>query len=395
MSSSSGPNWAPGYRHLTDAPPISLRYKARPEDFVVEELPARAPSGDGEFCWLYIEKRSLATIDAARRLADAFKMEPRRVGFAGRKDVRAVTRQWFSVHGVTPEAARDLPEAEDLRVLDAARSDSALRSGNLTGNRFRLKLDDVAEQDWSKIEAGLRALEGGVPNYFGEQRFGRQGNNHELGRALAMGEEERYLELFLSGESAASDELLRRSREGSWSERRKANELRCSLDPDRGAVAKQLARRPKDLSSLVRSIPKRTRKFHLSALQSYLFHLTLTARLDAGYDVRVGDRVRADRGFELVTGLPESRTPSGPLPGKKLAETEGEPRQLEEDALAPEAEIVSRLATLTGPLATPGTRRPYLVPVRELEVTPPVVSFVLPPGAYATTVLEELQKKHS
>src|SRR5436305_2597425 len=94
--------------------------KTVPEDFVVEELPAYPPSGDGAHTFLWIEKRALTTDEAIARIAGALGVEAREAGAAGMKDRQAVTRQWISLPNVDPDRARSLA-LDGVRVLEAAR----------------------------------------------------------------------------------------------------------------------------------------------------------------------------------------------------------------------------------------------------------------------------------
>ena len=402
-----GPPWAPGYLHRSaQVAPVSFRFKERPEDFLVDERAAEPPSGSGEHLWLRIEKRGLSTIEAARRLAIALEREPNQVGFAGRKDVRAVTRQWISVEGADPDRVRGL-ELEDVTVLEVERSERGLRMGALAGNRFEIVLRGLAADARARVEQVLAALvERGLPNYYGAQRFGFDGRTQDLGRCLLEGDELGYLQAYLTGEGPAALELLRRIREGTWAERRAAGELTPRLDAERAELARQLVRRPKHLGWLLRAVPKRTRRFQLSALQSVVFNRVVVARLavgglDAWWQ---GDLERQPdgRGWSAVPEArelaPIERSASGPLPGAGGPRPGGRALELEDAALAAEGLDLKSFAALPGPLRTPGTRRALRVPVQELELEfegdTARLAFSLPAGSYATTLLEELRKEH-
>ena len=151
-----------------------------PDDFSVDEHPAFDPSGEGEHLLLRIEKRGLNTNDVANDLARAMTVAPMDVSFAGLKDRHAVTRQWFSVR-----TTRDAPNvaAGGWRVLESARHIRKLRRGDLAGNSFCIRVRDLhgATDDLAERLELLRTR--GVPNYFGEQRFGRDGANVERARS--------------------------------------------------------------------------------------------------------------------------------------------------------------------------------------------------------------------
>ncbi|KQZ66134.1 MULTISPECIES: tRNA pseudouridine(13) synthase TruD [unclassified Lysobacter] len=180
----------PGLARAHGAPALRARIRSVAEDFQVEELPGFEPSGSGEHLLLTIEKRGMNTAFAAKRIAAWAGVGELAIGYAGLKDRHALTRQRFSVHlpkRVAPDLAA-LQEAsasgEGLRVLDSAWHAKKLPRGALAGNRFVLTLREL-EGDRAAIEARLQALAArGVPNYFGEQRFGRDGDN--VANALAM-----------------------------------------------------------------------------------------------------------------------------------------------------------------------------------------------------------------
>lgn len=189
---------------------LSARIRGVPEDFRVEEVDAFDASGSGEHLLLAIEKRGMNTAFVAKRIAEWAGVAESAIGYAGLKDRHAVTRQRFSVH-LPKKVAPDLAalSSPELRVLDAQWHSRKLPRGALAGNRFVLLLRDVqgARDD---IERRLQALAArGVPNYFGEQRFGRGGDN--VANALAMfgGRRERREQRTLLL-SAARSELFNR-----------------------------------------------------------------------------------------------------------------------------------------------------------------------------------------
>lgn len=162
--------------------------RGAPEDFVVEEIPLYAPSGDGGHTFVWVEKRLRNTEEVARALARAANVAPRDVGYAGRKDRIAVTRQWFSVPDLDPERALDLA-LPGARVLAAARHPHKLRTGHLRGNRFEITLRGVGSARAERVDGRLAdAARRGLPNRFGAQRFGRGGGNVAVGLAALRGE---------------------------------------------------------------------------------------------------------------------------------------------------------------------------------------------------------------
>lgn len=176
------PDWARAH----GAPLFPARIRSRPDEFDVTEELGFEFSGDGEHDLLFVEKTGANTEWVSRQLAGHANVSPRDVGYAGLKDRHAVTRQWFSVpRWNAPEWHR--LAVEGVRVLDLQRNDRKLRRGAHKGNRFRIVLRgslpeaDVLDERLQKIGTS------GVPNYFGEQRFGRAGSNIALANAWAQG----------------------------------------------------------------------------------------------------------------------------------------------------------------------------------------------------------------
>ncbi len=159
-------------------PLLRGRLRGCPEDFVVEEDLGYVASGRGEHVWLQVRKRLHNTHDVARVLARHAGVPQRAVGYAGLKDRNAVTTQAFTVHlpGQDGPDWRDL-EVPGVEVLAAERHHRKIRRGALRGNRFTIRITDIGGSH-ADAEQRLRTLaEHGVPNYFGSQRFGREGRN--------------------------------------------------------------------------------------------------------------------------------------------------------------------------------------------------------------------------
>lgn len=169
-------------------PALSGRIRATPEDFFVDELIGFSATGSGEHWLVHIEKRAANTAWAVKRVAAFAGLSERDIGYAGMKDRHAVTRQYFSVpvkKGVTLDWTSF--SDPDVRILSAERHARKIQRGALGGNRFVIIVRDVAG-DRAAADAVLAQIQQrGVPNYFGEQRFGRGGGNIDKARALFAG----------------------------------------------------------------------------------------------------------------------------------------------------------------------------------------------------------------
>ena len=191
------------------------RYRVTAEDFRVEELPLYPPAQDGPFLWLWIEKRGRDTDEVARLIARAFDLPAREVGWAGRKDRHAVTRQAFTLPARCEPRLGELT-FDGVRLLDVRRSGERLRTGQLRGNRFELLVREVASGEAETAATRAGELERrGLPNRFGAQRYGHGGRNVERGRRILAGErirgERRRAFLMVAAlQSRVFDEVLRR-----------------------------------------------------------------------------------------------------------------------------------------------------------------------------------------
>lgn len=176
-------NW----HYLHGEPTVSGRLKAEPEHFIVREDLGFAPGGEGEHIFLHIRKRGQNTQWIARDLAKLAGVAQRDVTWAGLKDRHAVTEQWFGVHLPGKEMPDFSPlESDDVQIMAIARHNKKLKTGALKGNWFELTLTELDGE--GDLDARLQAIgKRGVPNYFGDQRFGHNGGNIEQARAMFGG----------------------------------------------------------------------------------------------------------------------------------------------------------------------------------------------------------------
>lgn len=203
-------------------------FRSVPEDFVVEEIPAYAPSGSGEHLYVRFTKTRLTTDQAVRDLARHLGVDARSAGWAGMKDKYAVTTQTASFQfpiARRHEGAFDDAELPGIQILEVARHGNKLKPGHLVGNRFRITLRGLDREGASSIADGLRrVMDTGVPNHFGPQRFGRDGANAERALAWLAGRDRGPREprdqrmVFSSLQSMMFNEVLdARVANGSWS----------------------------------------------------------------------------------------------------------------------------------------------------------------------------------
>jgi tRNA pseudouridine13 synthase len=329
-----------------DLPALGGHIGPDPEDFVVDELPLYAASGQGDHWYVRLGKRARTTADLKRAVAEAAQVPEREIGHAGLKDKHAVTTQWLSVpvpHS-RPPSEWQLPEPYVL--LEVTRHNNKLRIGHLTGNRFRIRLIATLPGASEAAPALCRRIaERGIGNYFGPQRFGL---------------DQRNLQTAVS--------LLQRRRLGP-----RANQ--------RG-------------------------KFLASVIQSEVFNRYLMARSGLGLERPVSGevvRLNGSRAVFVVEDV-EREAPrlaagdlqlTGPLVGPKMKQSQARALELEQAALGALGLDAGALREL-GKLA-PGTRRDLLLRPEGLdwrwEGQAASVEFALPAGAYASLVIRALTRQ--
>jgi tRNA pseudouridine13 synthase len=164
--------------------------RAEPNDFQVTERLDVDLTGDGEHDWLWIEKTGANTSWVADQLAKHAGVASKDVGYSGLKDRHAVTKQWFSVRRPTGEGTDwGALDIDGVTLLEQQRHQRKLKRGAHQANAFRIALrGDEVDAHRKALAERLEAMAvNGVPNYFGEQRFGRDGGNIALGEAVLAG----------------------------------------------------------------------------------------------------------------------------------------------------------------------------------------------------------------
>lgn len=167
---------------------IDFHFKQTPRDFVVEEIPLYEFSGTGEHLVLHVRKKSLSTPEMISAITKYLGIKSKEIGYAGLKDKHAMTKQYISLHKKF-EAKMDDFSHENIKILSKAYHDNKIRIGHLKGNRFFIKLKKVNPTSATKIDEAIKNIAAyGMPNFFGYQRFGNDGNNYIDGEKIAKGE---------------------------------------------------------------------------------------------------------------------------------------------------------------------------------------------------------------
>jgi tRNA pseudouridine13 synthase len=326
-----------------DLPGVGGRIRVRDDDFEVEEVPSYEPCGSGDHLYLWIEKRGVAPEFFTRTVAQRLGTHPGNIGTAGLKDRHAVTRQWVSVP-IECESNVSKLDGGGIRVLKTGRHTNKLKPGHLRGNRFRILVRDA--QQGPHVDAILERIRThGMPNFYGPQRFGRDGGTVELGLQCLAGKASRRIRPFLF-------------------------------------------------------------RFALSAVQSLLFNDYLARRMRDGLyrtvlegDVMAkwplgGMFVAKDVAAEQLRFDAKETVTAGPMFGKKTYPAEGLAAEREAEVLRDNKLSMASFGGF-GKLVL-GTRRHNLVYLDDLAATwEPEglrLSFTLPAGSYATVLLAEVMK---
>jgi tRNA pseudouridine13 synthase len=328
-----------------DLPGVGGRIKVQSDDFRVEEIPSYEPCGSGEHLYLWVEKRDVGPEFFARTIAQRLGVPVGTVGTAGLKDRHAVTRQWVSVpQEAEPRLAK--LDGGGITLLNHSRHTNKLKPGHLKGNRFDILVRDA---DRSKADAATAVLERirshGLPNYYGPQRFGRDGGNIDLGFRCLAGTQPKRLRPFVY-------------------------------------------------------------KFALSAVQSLLFNDYLGRRLADGLfrTVLSGDVMAKwpAGGLFVAEDVPTEQrrfdaretVPAGPMFGRHTFAAAG-PAAEREAAVLADHELTPNSFDGFGKLMG-GTRRHNLIYLDDLTATWEDAGlrlvFTLPSGCYATVLLSEVMK---
>ena len=330
----------------TDLPGVGGEIKIEPAHFVVEEIPLYEPSGEGQHVYVRLTREGWTTRALQNELAKLFGLRDVDVGCAGRKDKHARTTQTFSLN--LPKAdeakvARRIEEELPVELAWVRRHRNKIKAGHLLGNRFRILVLGPGTNALPQAEAVVQALrERGLPNFYGPQRFGREGDNAERGR-----------EILFTG---------------------------------RGPRKRWL------------------RRLLLRAYQSALFNTWLVWRIERGWFERllVGDVAKKlDTGglFEVEDAQAEQPrferdeiTYTGPIYGSRMWWASGEPGDLER-AVLEQAGVTEEMLDRAH---LNGSRRRARLLLDDLTVEPHpdglLLTFSLPKGSYATTVLREVMK---
>ncbi|MBX7075895.1 MAG: tRNA pseudouridine(13) synthase TruD [Methanobacteriaceae archaeon] len=421
--------------YITEDKGIGGTIRNRYEDFYVEEIPEITPNGEGPNVWIWIEKLGRTTLDVMLDISRDLHIDRRRMGFAGMKDKKALTRQWICISNM--DSDEQLKEVEALsgkiyktEFLKVVRGRKKLRMGQLKGNKFRILIKDVEGMENAEntdeiiSDAALRASnilkkleKTGVPNYFGWQRFGKpRTNTHLVGEALIHNNLKEAVRVYIgnpSPEEHNENQLARQAYDDGDLE--KSYELMPKGMRYEKMMIKELLKESKKKDILdddsykraIHALPKPLQRMFVNAYQSYLFNDVVSHRVAMGMDKYIeGDilidseehivRDKTPEEFqELISNFEVDQT--CPLFGTKVPFAGGEVGEMEKSVLDSYSITKEDFECPKMPrLGSHGLRRAMRFHIWDTSAVATtegvVVEFSISRGSYATAVLREVMK---
>lgn len=430
--------------YATKTPGIGGKIRQFIDDFIVEEIlidgtkasvhPEKIPltAGNGKYLVCLLIKRNWDNLLVVRKLARKLGLPYKNVHIAGIKDAKAVTAQYISIKGASPEDVAKV-KIEDVILLPLRFSNLKISAFQLYGNKFTVTIRDIShpiteiQERTEKILAELEVFSG-IPNFYGHQRFGTiRPITHLVGKEIIRGNFEKAAMIYLAKhydlEHEKAKEVRKRLMEThdfEWALRNFPRHLKYEI-----LMLKHLSKNPNDYIGAFRKLPLQLRKLFTHAYQSYLFNKFLSERIKRGIplnDPQIGDYIVYINQKGLPTqyakkvenkNLKEIRTAvkSGkmrtaiPLIGYKQSSSSGIQGEIEREILDKEGILSEnfyvkdmRETTVKGELRTtltPLIKFYYKKPYKETATSPKKImecSFNLQRGSYATVFLRELMK---
>ncbi|QUH23512.1 tRNA pseudouridine(13) synthase TruD [Methanobacterium alkalithermotolerans] len=391
------------------------------EDFYVEEIPETIPTGEGPNTWMWIEKKGRTTLDVVLDIARDLKLSRKRMGFAGMKDKKAVTRQWL---GISNFESKDLEPILDkyhhVKFIKVTQNQKKLRMGQLLGNKFRILIRNIENPDESAFEAQkvLKKLEEvGTPNYYGWQRFGKpRSNTHLVGKALTKNSLKKTVGAYIGNPYDDEPEHIKAARaaydDGNLE---KSFELMPTGMRYERMMLRTLLKEEKKKQTLdeesyrkaLYSLPKPLSRMFIHAYQSFLFNKAVSKRSALGINQYHEGDIIIDNDEHLIhDGSPEDiqeqmdnfqAHPTAPLFGSKVPLAGGKLGEMEQEVLDEEGLSLDDFKCPKMPkLGSHGLRRAIRFKIWDVSATATpegiLTEFSIPKGCYATAVLREIMK---
>ncbi len=359
-------------------PPTGGIIKQEPEDFTVSEISRDYERKDeGKYTHCILEKKDWSTINAVKKIARACHISWKRISFAGTKDKNALTRQRISIKNVSIETLKKI-RIKDINLSDFYYSDERINIGDLKGNSFVIRVRDYECKKVRRVledfinESGIK----GIPNFFGEQRFGTRQNNHLIGKHILKEEYEKAMFELLTKTSVNETQEARDARnflKNNWKDWKNAllkfpKYLRIEL-----TLLEHLNKHSNDYVNAFRKLPRNLAKIFIYSYQSYLFNMTISELINN----------------ELLTSF-ELEIPGYNSELKSIGSSVMDEIMKKENVRAEDFKVSSYPE-----ISCTGTKRktvffPKDFKIEEITNNDYVISFSAPSAVYATILLKEM-----
>lgn len=404
----------PDLPYLTRSlPGIGGDIKTIPADFFVEEIPLYECSGQGTHTYLFVQKKNMTTQNLIEYFAKHLGIRKMDIGYAGRKDSRAVTRQWISIEHIDPAPLKDL-ETKNIKILDIRQHSNKLKVGHLQGNRFVIRLRNLSVPTAEALSISRDIMDilstKGVPNYFGTQRFGYRGDSHLLGYAIIKNDPKEFFDTLLGKpEMDPDDEFIKARILYEQGEYEAAMYEWNSAFSDYRRLLRILIDKKGNLLKVFRQYDRRMINLMVSAWQSDLFNRVLAKRMPD-----IDKLLEGDMACKHINGacfpvenaaIEQPRcdafeiSPTGPLIGGRMTGLTG-PAGDTENPLLEQANLTDDDFGRLKKYGALGGRRPLRFRPENVKIDSGTdehgdyleLHFDLPSGCYATILLREITK---
>jgi len=376
------------WSYYSDTYGIKGQIKEQVDDFIVKELASHDTGEEGEHLVIKLRKQNMTTMNAVDKLSKMLHISRNRIGYAGNKDKRAVTEQYISVQGVEEEEVRNVYTDEfDIEVVGKG---GKIGLGNLSANRFEITVRDLKlpENDIKeRSQKIVDELDGKMPNYFGDQRFGStRPVTHQVGHHILKGDFEEAVWTYIAKPYDEEYKSIRKVREDLWETREV--EGAAERFPEKFQYEKtllyHLTKNPEDYQGAIKRLPEGLQTLFIHAYQSWIFNKTLSRLIEEGW---------YQEEYDI------------PLVGYKTEFNDNKPDQIMQEVLEEEGieRDDFRLSEMPE-LRSEGSLRRSFADFRNFNIIKATeddlnmaknkmtVSFDLPKGCYATVFLREIMK---
>ncbi len=352
--------------YYTSHSPINAYFSKNSRDFVVEEIPLYEFSGNGEHLILKIRKKDMTTWELVQKISERVGCKVKDIGYAGLKDKDGVTTQYISVYKKYENKIKNI-QSQNIKILETFYHNNKIRIGHLKGNKFYIRFKKVSLVDAKKIENAVGIIEqNGLPNYFGYQRFGLDGNNYKIGKEILFGKKfiksRKKRDFFISAYQSHIFNL--------WlSKRVEISKLFASFSLKELEL---LFIYPKEMIANIKNQPIFFKMFLGDILHHYPYGKVFEC-------LEINSEIQRFEKREL--------TITGALPGKKIIRANDMAGIIEKDFIAECESVINKMN---------GSRRfawifpEILTQAYKKEEAWYEISFFLPKGSYATVLVEEI-----